>query len=146
MKSLYQGFSDVLWNDVSRWGCKYFRLYKLSIILMVVFYCFQLSHSHFLMLFSGKQNSSRNKKEHLLKLQRYVKIGDWKIIEEFSVTKATWLYRSTTHPYRINIQSSTRFSNSSTISDEIWLDLVNFNDVLSGTLDQNKLVSEWNLI
>jgi len=41
------------------------------------------------MLFSGKQNSSRNKKEHLLKLQRYVKIGDWKIIEEFSVTKAT---------------------------------------------------------
>ncbi|AEE32871.1 Nucleic acid-binding, OB-fold-like protein [Arabidopsis thaliana] len=89
----------------------------------------------------GNKIQAGIKKEHLLKLQRYVKIGHWTIIEEFSVTKASGLYRSTTHPYRINIQSSTRFSNSPTISDEIWLDLVNFNDVLSGTLDQNKLVN-----
>ncbi|XP_020886960.1 replication protein A 70 kDa DNA-binding subunit B [Arabidopsis lyrata subsp. lyrata] len=88
----------------------------------------------------GNKIQAGIKKEHISKFQRYVKKGDWKIIEEFSVNKATGTYRSTTHSYRINFHYATVFSPSPSISNEVWLDLVDFTTILSGNLDQNKLV------
>ncbi|EFH64590.1 predicted protein, partial [Arabidopsis lyrata subsp. lyrata] len=88
----------------------------------------------------GNKIQAGIKKEHISKFQRYVKNGDWKIIEEFSVNKATGTYRSTTHSYRINFHYATVFSPSPSISNEVWLDLVDFTTILSGNLDQNKLI------
>ncbi|KAG7578528.1 Nucleic acid-binding OB-fold [Arabidopsis thaliana x Arabidopsis arenosa] len=88
----------------------------------------------------GNKIQARIKKEHLQKFQREIKKGEWRIFDEFSVKKATGMYRPTTHNYRIVFEYSTVISPSETISESIWLDLVPFNLVLSGTLDQNKLV------
>ncbi|KAG7584110.1 hypothetical protein ISN44_As08g035960 [Arabidopsis suecica] len=89
---------------------------------------------------AGNKIQAGIKKEHISKFQRYVKKGDWKIIDDFSVNKATGQYRSTIHPYRINFHYSTVFSPSPSISNEVWLDLVDFTTILAGNLDQNKLV------
>ncbi|CAL9238303.1 unnamed protein product, partial [Arabidopsis halleri] len=88
----------------------------------------------------GNKIQAGIKKEHLQKLQRDIKKGEWRIFDEFSVKKATGMYRPTTHNYRIVFEYSTVISPSEKISESIWLDLVPFNSVLSGTLDQNKLV------
>ncbi|EFH39472.1 hypothetical protein ARALYDRAFT_359097 [Arabidopsis lyrata subsp. lyrata] len=91
-------------------------------------------------LSSGNKIQAGIKKEHISKFQRYVKKGDWKIIDDFSVNKATGQYRSTIHPYRINFHYSTVFSPSPSINNEVWLDLVDFTTIIAGNLDQNKLV------
>ncbi|XP_020885137.1 uncharacterized protein LOC9316836 [Arabidopsis lyrata subsp. lyrata] len=88
----------------------------------------------------GNKIQAGIKKEHLQKLQRNITKGEWRIFDEFSVKKATGMYRPTTHNYRIVFEYSTVISPSEKISESIWLDLVPFNSVLSGTLDQNKLV------
>ncbi|CAL9248132.1 unnamed protein product, partial [Arabidopsis halleri] len=88
----------------------------------------------------GNKIQADIKNEHISKFQRYVKKGDWKIIDDFSVNKATGQYRSTIHPYRINFHYSTVFSPSPSISNDVWLDLVDFTTILAGNLDQNKLV------
>ncbi|EFH57117.1 predicted protein [Arabidopsis lyrata subsp. lyrata] len=90
----------------------------------------------------GNKIQAAIKKEHLQKLQSGIKKGEWRIFDEFSVKKATGMYRPTTHNYRIVFEYSTVISPSETISESIWLDLVPFNSVLSGTLDQNKLPSD----
>ncbi|EFH57053.1 predicted protein [Arabidopsis lyrata subsp. lyrata] len=64
---------------------------------------------------AGNKIQAGIKKEHISKFQRYVKKGDWKIIDDFSVNKATGQYRSTIHPYRINFHYSIVFSPSPSI-------------------------------
>ncbi|CAH2070244.1 unnamed protein product, partial [Thlaspi arvense] len=108
-------------------------------------------------------------KQHLKRYDNHLSVGSWKFIEEFNVTNSIGQYRTTKHCYRfikfmkeyqfkfINVTNSigqyrttkhcyrfsfvkdTIVSNSVTVSDSEFLDLVRFSQIHEGIQNQSIL-------
>ncbi|CAL9222915.1 unnamed protein product [Arabidopsis halleri] len=81
------------------------------------------------------------KKQQVNKLQRYIQTGEWRIVEHFTVAKSTGKYRATKHGFKISLMNTTVISRIPSISEEIYLDLANFPDILNEAgLNENILI------
>ncbi|CAN6924261.1 unnamed protein product, partial [Brassica oleracea] len=69
-----------------------------------------------------------------------LQVGQWRFIENFSVTPAGGKYRPTSHEYKISITSHFNFTNSSLKNDDIFLSLTTFPEIMNGRLDSNFLI------
>ncbi|CAH2052455.1 unnamed protein product, partial [Thlaspi arvense] len=79
------------------------------------------------------------KKQHLKRYDNHLSVGSWKFIEEFNVTNSIGQYRTTKHCYRISFVKDTIVSNSVTVSDSEFLDLVRFSRIHEGIQNQSIL-------
>ncbi|CAF2075441.1 unnamed protein product [Brassica napus] len=69
-----------------------------------------------------------------------LQVGQWRFIENFSVTPAGGKYRPTSHEYKISVTSHSNFTNSSLKNDDIFLSLTTFPEIMNGRLDSNFLI------
>ncbi|CAN7004987.1 unnamed protein product, partial [Brassica rapa subsp. trilocularis] len=69
-----------------------------------------------------------------------LQVGQWKFIENFSVTPATGKYRPTSHKYKMTITGSSNVTNSELKIDDDFLTLTPLQAIMNGSLDSNFLV------
>ncbi|CAN7042861.1 unnamed protein product [Brassica rapa subsp. trilocularis] len=67
-------------------------------------------------------------------------VGQWRFIENFSLTAAAGNYRPTRHGYIILITSNTNVTNSSLQNDDNFLSLTTFPEIMNGNLDSKFLI------
>ncbi|EFH53686.1 predicted protein [Arabidopsis lyrata subsp. lyrata] len=81
------------------------------------------------------------KKPQVSKLQRFIVSGEWRIIEHFTLTKSTGKYRATKHGFKMSMMEKTVISRTPAVSDDIYVDLANFPDILNEAgLSENILI------
>ncbi|CAE6011421.1 unnamed protein product [Arabidopsis arenosa] len=81
------------------------------------------------------------KKPQVSKLQRFIVSGEWRIIEHFTLTKSTGKYRATKHGFKMSMMEKTVISRTPAVSDDIYVDLANFLDILNEAgLSENILI------
>ncbi|KAG7583793.1 Nucleic acid-binding OB-fold [Arabidopsis suecica] len=81
------------------------------------------------------------KKPQVSKLQRFIVSGEWRIIEHFTLTKSTGKYRATKHGFKMSMMEKTLISRTPAVSDDIYVDLANFPDILNEAgLSENILI------
>lgn len=73
-------------------------------------------------------------------LKRSLPIGEWKYIENFTVSAAVGKYRLTPEPYKINFTSDTLISRSVFHDDNPFLTLASYEDIGNGKLNPNVLI------
>lgn len=87
---------------------------------------------YFLILFcefqGGKIHASCNK-AHMFRTQRNFPIGEWRVVENFKVSKAGGKYRPTGLYYKISITSEKVFTGSDYRNDRSFLSLTNFDEL-----------------
>ncbi|KAF3512425.1 hypothetical protein F2Q69_00003266 [Brassica cretica] len=71
---------------------------------------------------------------------RLLLVGVWRNIKNFQVRPAGGAYRTTNHIYKISFNQATVVSRSNFMNDDLYLNLVDFQSVLSGTLDEKLLI------
>ncbi|XP_048604736.1 uncharacterized protein LOC125582205 [Brassica napus] len=69
-----------------------------------------------------------------------LQVGQWRFIENVSVTPAAGKYRPTSHAYKLTIISNSNVTNSSLKNDDEFLSLTTFPEIMNGSLDSNILI------
>ncbi|XP_018489964.2 uncharacterized protein LOC108860596 [Raphanus sativus] len=69
-----------------------------------------------------------------------LQVGEWRLLENFSVTSATGKYRPTSHKFKLSIIGSSNVNNSSFKNEDEFLTLTPFQAILNGSLDSNILI------
>ncbi|CAH2060647.1 unnamed protein product, partial [Thlaspi arvense] len=77
-------------------------------------------------------------KQHLKRYEKHLSVGSWKF-EEFNVSHSIGQYRTTKHCYQSSFVKETIVSNSVTLSDSYFLDLVRFSHIHEGLQNQSIL-------
>lgn len=75
-----------------------------------------------------------------------VTVGEWINIDNFSLTGAPRTYRTTKNPKKMNFLHNTDISESTLQIEDDFLDLVDFDTILSGKPDTNILIGKCWLI
>nr|VDD53854.1 unnamed protein product [Brassica oleracea] len=70
-----------------------------------------------------------------------LQVGQWRFIENVSVTPAAGKYRPTSHAYKLTIISNSNVTNSSLKNDDEFLSLTTFPEIMNGSLDSNVLIA-----
>ncbi|XP_010456610.1 PREDICTED: uncharacterized protein LOC104738071 [Camelina sativa] len=90
---------------------------------------------------SGTLIHATVKKQQLHKFQRMIVPGQWRIIEDFSLTKATGKFRVTKHAYRMFLLNTSIIVPCASLSDDIYLHLVDFQTIHNEpSLNENILI------
>ncbi|EOA32197.1 hypothetical protein CARUB_v10015453mg [Capsella rubella] len=71
------------------------------------------------------------KKQQLTKFQRLVVFGEWRIIENLQLTRASGKFRATKHPYKMSIMNSTIITRCPSLSNDFYVDPVAFENILA---------------
>ncbi|KAF3550619.1 hypothetical protein DY000_02010046 [Brassica cretica] len=69
-----------------------------------------------------------------------VKLGQWRFIENFSLTAAAGKYRPTSHKYKMSILSNSNVTNSTLKDEDNFLSLTSFTEIMNGSLNSNFLI------
>lgn len=80
------------------------------------------------------------KKVHSTRFQRELKVGDWKIIDTFTVSSCSGKYKISKLNYKISFTNNTKVSNSDSMSKNTFLELADFVKVKDKTFDDNVLI------
>ncbi|XP_056854769.1 uncharacterized protein LOC130504203 [Raphanus sativus] len=80
------------------------------------------------------------KKTYFESKERLLPVGAWRNVRNFHVRPAGGAFRTTNHTYKIVFNQATAVTRSNFINDELYLNLVDFQTVLTGTLDENLLI------
>ncbi|KAF8047789.1 hypothetical protein N665_2828s0003 [Sinapis alba] len=89
---------------------------------------------------NGSKIHATCKMTYIESKRRLLPVGVWRNIRNFHVRPATGAYRSTNHEYKMVFNYNTVITRSNHMNDELYLNLADFQTVLSGTLDENKLI------
>ncbi|XP_010451363.1 PREDICTED: uncharacterized protein LOC104733483 [Camelina sativa] len=91
--------------------------------------------------FQGSIIHATIKKQQFNKHQRLIVFGDWRIIENFQLSRSTGKLRATKHQYKMTIMNSTIISRCDSVSNDFYLDLVSFDNILAEDgLNENILI------
>ncbi|XP_010431070.1 PREDICTED: uncharacterized protein LOC104715353 [Camelina sativa] len=91
--------------------------------------------------FKGDLIHATIKKQQFNKRQRLIVFGDWRIIENFQLSRSTGKFRATKHQYRMTIMNSTIISRCDFVSNDFYLDLASFDNILADDgLNENILI------
>lgn len=74
---------------------------------------------------------------------RILPVGARRNIHDFNLTPARGSYRSTDHAYKMVFVQTTASNRSNHINDDLYLSLVDFQTILSRSLDEIFLVGEY---
>ncbi|KAG5378441.1 hypothetical protein IGI04_025317, partial [Brassica rapa subsp. trilocularis] len=88
----------------------------------------------------GNKIQASCKKNYLLSLGADCRVGEWKNLENFVITPAGGGYRPTNHPYKLSFMKFTSIKPYEYNNIDMFLDLVEFETILSGQLDNNLLI------
>ncbi|CAN6826531.1 unnamed protein product [Brassica oleracea] len=88
---------------------------------------------------SGVKIHCTCKRLFLARVKR-LQIGEWRFLENFSVTPATGKYRPTSHKFKLSITSNSNVNNSSLKNDDDFLTLTPFQSIINGSVDANVLI------
>uniref|UniRef100_A0A0D3BDD3 Uncharacterized protein n=1 Tax=Brassica oleracea var. oleracea TaxID=109376 RepID=A0A0D3BDD3_BRAOL len=80
------------------------------------------------------------KRNYIQRTQRDLRLGEWRLIETFSVSNATGQYRPTNHTYKMSIIEDTSISQSSFVCDDNFLSFPSFEEIGNGTLKTHFLI------
>uniref|UniRef100_A0A0D3CK11 Uncharacterized protein n=1 Tax=Brassica oleracea var. oleracea TaxID=109376 RepID=A0A0D3CK11_BRAOL len=80
------------------------------------------------------------KMNYIQRTQRKLRLGEWRLIETFSVSQAGGQYRPTNHTYKISIIEDTSISPSSYECDDNFLSFSSFEEIGNGTLKTSFLI------
>ncbi|KAG5379208.1 hypothetical protein IGI04_027050, partial [Brassica rapa subsp. trilocularis] len=82
-------------------------------------------------------------KQSLFQLfQRHCRVGEWKVITNFSLSPVCGLYRHTNHVYKIEFMSQTLITDSNLHCDNMFLELKQFDNIKNGSHDTSFLIGE----
>ncbi|WZZ42821.1 hypothetical protein YC2023_039080 [Brassica napus] len=71
---------------------------------------------------------------------RILTVGAWHYLRNFQITPAGGAYRTTDNTWKMVFNQNTVITRSNHVNDELYLNLTDFQSVLSGTLDENFLI------
>ncbi|KAL0733979.1 hypothetical protein Bca4012_010189 [Brassica carinata] len=80
------------------------------------------------------------KKAYLESKGRLLPVGAGRNIQNFSLSPATGMYRSTEHSYKMSFVHNTTITRSNHVNEDTFLSLVDFQLVMSGSLQQCFLI------
>ncbi|KAL0802050.1 hypothetical protein Bca101_057226 [Brassica carinata] len=80
------------------------------------------------------------KQSLLQRLQMHCDVGKWKVINNFTLSPATGIYRHTDHVYKIHFLSQTTITDSNLGHENMFLDLKDFRDIINGSHDKRFLI------
>ncbi|XP_010484803.1 PREDICTED: replication protein A 70 kDa DNA-binding subunit C-like [Camelina sativa] len=81
------------------------------------------------------------KKNQVNKFFRMIVAGEWRIIENFQLTKSMGKYRATNHAFKMSLTNSTIISRSPALSDDWYFDFKSFDEITAeGDLSDNILI------
>ncbi|KAG7568076.1 Reverse transcriptase RNA-dependent DNA polymerase [Arabidopsis thaliana x Arabidopsis arenosa] len=80
------------------------------------------------------------KKVFIGKYQRFLKLGEWKIIDGFSLSPYSGKYKISGLSYKMGFINNTEVHKCDFVDDSIFLDLKDFEDVKSDKFDENVLI------
>ncbi|KAF8083730.1 hypothetical protein N665_0755s0012, partial [Sinapis alba] len=83
---------------------------------------------------NGEKLHATAKRSQMYRAQRNLPIGEWRFIENFSVTGAGGQYRTTTSQYKITIIGDTVYAKSDYHNDNHFLTLASYEDFGNGKL------------
>uniref|UniRef100_A0A0D3CZU4 ATP-dependent DNA helicase n=2 Tax=Brassica oleracea TaxID=3712 RepID=A0A0D3CZU4_BRAOL len=89
---------------------------------------------------NGHKIHASCKKTYFESKGRLLLVGVWRNIRNFQVRPAGGAYRTTNHIYKISFNQATVVTRSNFMNDELYLNLVDFQSVLSETLDEKLLI------
>ncbi|CAN6870781.1 unnamed protein product [Brassica oleracea] len=89
---------------------------------------------------NGHKIHASCKKTYFESKGRLFLVGVWRNIKNFQVRPAGGAYRTANHIYKISFNQETIISRSNFMNDDLYLNLVDFQSVLSGTLDEKLLI------
>ncbi|CAF1760682.1 BnaC09g31590D [Brassica napus] len=69
-----------------------------------------------------------------------LQLGQWRFIENFSLTAAAGKYRPTSHKYKMSILSNSNVTNFTLKDEDNFLSLTSFTEIMNGSLDSNFLI------
>ncbi|KAL0702752.1 hypothetical protein Bca4012_058874 [Brassica carinata] len=76
----------------------------------------------------------------MVRVQRYLPIGEWKVIDTFKIGGAGGQYRPTNQQYKMTILTDTMISRSDYLNDSEFLDLASYEEIGNGTCKPNFLI------
>lgn len=76
----------------------------------------------------------------MLRVQRYLPIGKWKVIDTFKIGGAGGQYRPTNQQYKMTILQDTVITSSDYQNDSDFLDLASYEDITNGICKPNFLI------
>ncbi|RID75389.1 hypothetical protein BRARA_B02436, partial [Brassica rapa] len=88
----------------------------------------------------GTKIQASCKKTYMDELASKVPVGEWINIDNFSLTGVGRTYRTTNNPLKMNFIHKTDISESTLRIENNFLDLVDFETILSGKPDENILI------
>ncbi|KAJ0266450.1 hypothetical protein HA466_0004580 [Hirschfeldia incana] len=80
------------------------------------------------------------RKTLIKRTENKVRLGEWRLIEIFSVSEARGQYRPTNHPYKMTIIEDTSIEQSTFECDDEFLNFPSFEEIGDGTLNTNFLI------
>ncbi|KAF8048012.1 hypothetical protein N665_2724s0002 [Sinapis alba] len=90
-------------------------------------------------LTGGKIHAS-GKRSRMFRVQRGLPIGEWRILQNFTVSQAGGQYRPTNLQYKMTIIGDTVISKSDFQNNGAFLDLASYEDIIEGKLNPNFLI------
>ena len=114
---------------------------------MICGYLFFCNHIHlftktiiYFFLFQGDKIQCTCKRTYIQCTQRDLHLGEWHMIDVFSLSNATRQYRTTNHTYKISIIEDTKISKSSLVCDDKFFSFAGFEEIGNGTLKTHFLI------
>uniref|UniRef100_A0A0D2ZQK6 Replication protein A 70 kDa DNA-binding subunit B/D first OB fold domain-containing protein n=1 Tax=Brassica oleracea var. oleracea TaxID=109376 RepID=A0A0D2ZQK6_BRAOL len=89
---------------------------------------------------NGKKIHASCKKTYMESKGRLLPVGAWRWIQNFSLSPANGCYRSTDHSYKMSFVQNRTITRSPLVNEDMFLSLVDFQSVLSGSLNPNFLI------
>ena len=94
-------------------------------------------------MYKGHKIHATCKKTYIESKGSLLPVGAWRYIRNFHVRPAGGAYRTTNHAYKIVFNPNTNVTRSNFMNDELYLNLVDFQLILSGTLDDKLLIGKY---
>ncbi|KAL0843821.1 hypothetical protein Bca101_017067 [Brassica carinata] len=89
---------------------------------------------------SGDKIQASCKKSLMVRVQRHLPIGEWKVIDTFKIGGAGGQYRPTKQQYKMTILTDTMISRSDYLNDSEFLDLASYEEIGNRTCKLNFLI------
>ncbi|CAN6857799.1 unnamed protein product, partial [Brassica oleracea] len=89
---------------------------------------------------TGQKIHATCKRTYIESKGRILTVGAWRYIWNFQITPAGGAYRTTYHTWKMVFNQNTAITRSNHLNDELYLNLTDFQSILSGTLDENFLI------
>ncbi|KAF3489177.1 hypothetical protein F2Q69_00053241 [Brassica cretica] len=89
---------------------------------------------------TGAKIQASCKRSQMLCVQRYLPVGEWKVVDTVKITGAGGQYRPTKQQYKMTILGDTSITPSDYRNDNQFLDLANYEEIVNGKLKPNFLI------